>query len=125
MIFKLIEFHLFIIFSDTVQTCLNCTAVINFQDTKGNAAIHYALESEDTDILKSLIQNGADINLKGKHDNTPLMVAVYKQNFSAMKLLLDYEADVKLVDKDGNTFFDILLEIRNSDLVETIARHHR
>ncbi len=48
------------------------------------------------DILKLLLEFGADPNQRGINDYTPLRMAVAENQLSAMKLLLEAGADPRL-----------------------------
>jgi len=55
------------------------------------------------EIVKFLIQNGADVNAEDKYGFTPLMYAASQYNPAVVKLLLDNNADVNAQNKDKKT----------------------
>ena len=80
-------------------------ADVSLPDYDGRTALHFAVGSSDNscEILRCLIENGADIN-KGRNDNqTPLMVAAEKGHVSVATFLIERGADVDLQDENGNT----------------------
>ena len=47
----------------------------------------------NADIIRILLDNGADINFKDKGSKTSLIYAVQEQNAEAVKILLKYKAN--------------------------------
>ncbi len=58
-----------------VRTCINHKADIHFTTQSGNTAVHYATFMQHNDILKILIEAGANINQQNNAGQTPVMVA--------------------------------------------------
>lgn len=56
-------------------------------------ALHYAVKSGDIDVVKMLLDYGADINATDFNNTTPLYYAVNNINSSMVKILLEYGAD--------------------------------
>ena len=76
-----------------------------YTDKSGRTALHFAAGSSDNscEILRCLIENGADID-KGRNDNqTPLMIAAQKGHVSVATFLIEHGANVDLQDENGNT----------------------
>ncbi|MBC8142792.1 MAG: ankyrin repeat domain-containing protein [Armatimonadetes bacterium] len=59
-----------------------------------------AIESQNTDLVRRLLDAGADPNLVGEINRTPLLVAAYRGNADTVRLLLDSGA--KIVPGDAN-----------------------
>ena len=66
-------------------------------------ALHFAAGSSDNsgEILRCLIENGADVNGVNKRKHTPLMIAAKMGRINALTLLIKHGADVDLQDSDG------------------------
>lgn len=70
----------------------------------GWSALHWAAYMDRPDVIKLLIENGADVNIRdGINNVTPLFWAVRKGRLDAAKLLIDKGADVKIKMKEGQT----------------------
>jgi len=71
----------------------------NYGDHAGFPSLIAALSSdrrERHDIVKLLLENGADVRQRGVNDWTPLHYAVVGRDIEAVKLLLAYGADPTL-----------------------------
>eukprot|EP00899_Mesostigma_viride_P010683 jgi/Mesvir1/19616/Mv09910-RA.2 len=67
----------------------------------GMAALHLACSQSDVEMIKLLIEGGADLNSKDKMGMTPLHRST--ADAKAMKLLVDGGADLNIEDQDGKT----------------------
>nr|XP_006010864.2 PREDICTED: transient receptor potential cation channel subfamily V member 3 [Latimeria chalumnae] len=91
---------------------------------KGQTALHIAIERRHEDIVKLLIQKGADVNVKANGEffrnketgfyfgETPLALAVCTKQKSIVDLLLDHEEiNLKETDQWGNTVLHALVSM--------------
>ena len=62
-----------------------------------------AAASGQLDVLRSLIENGADINASTTDNCTPLMIAIEKGNINVATFLIEHGANVDLKDDRGDT----------------------
>ena len=60
-------------------------------------------EQDYTEIVRLLLQRGADINAQDEFGRSALMIAADAGYLETVKLLLDWEANVHLKDTRGNT----------------------
>jgi ankyrin repeat protein len=83
---------------------------INARDDKGKTALHYANPYYDYEMIKLLLEAGADPNVVPEDDCSFLMQAIAANNFSndgggktldVIKLLVKYKADVNFTCKNG------------------------
>ena len=85
---------------------LNKGADINFRDENGNTALFYGAVQGDEDILKILIEYGADINIKNNYGMDPLFYCLFysssNNKVKTMKKLIEYGADVNSKYDNGN-----------------------
>lgn len=78
----------------------------NLKDEKGLSFLHYAILSEDKNIINYLTEKfNIDINTKDSLGNTPLHYAVRKKNIEAINVLLSNNADPNQVNHSKLTPF--------------------
>jgi ankyrin repeat protein len=90
-----------------------------------DTALHSAIAFKNTEVVKLLLDRGANANLKVSligADWTPLHLAMYGEFFEIAKLLLDHGADPDIRDDDGKTPFDIAMKVRKQIDDETEQR---
>ena len=76
---------------------------VNAQDEEGKTALILASDRGYTEIVKLLLEAGANVNLQDSHGNTALMWASSKGHIEVVRLLLESGAKVDLQNKDGAT----------------------
>ena len=90
--------------------------------------LHYACREGHIEIVKFLIENGADVNIKNHYSTIyPLFDAItgtnnQKNNFLIIQLLIDNRADVKKTDSFGNTLLYHAIEQENITLIELLIQ---
>lgn len=67
---------------------------INSQDKNGNTPLINAINNENIEVVKNLLQKGASVNLPNTEGQTPLHIACSNENNEIIALLLDNCADV-------------------------------
>ena len=83
--------------------------LVSFRDLFGLPLLRTTTEAGQVEVVKLLLEYGADVNDRGEDGNTPLHRATKlhkatKQCYlEIVKLLLEYGADVNARNKDGNT----------------------
>lgn len=60
---------------------------VNFQDTEGKTALHYAAEKGYRDLIATLLSEKADTTIQDKNGKTPLMLAQESEQILAESLL--------------------------------------
>ena len=73
------------------------------ESDSGFTALHYAAAFKSTDIVNTLIENGADPNLQANDGYTPLHNAVRIGSPEVIEALLDGGAEVDVPDNEGRT----------------------
>lgn len=87
-----------------VQHLLNEGEPVDARDPKyGATALIYAAQEGHTDVVKLMLDKGADVNAKSKIDQTALMQAAYYKRYDTVKLLLQRGA--KLDDQHRDSVF--------------------
>ena len=71
----------------------------------GGYPINHAMNYNRNEIVRYLVERGADVNAKQDGHYTPLMSAAEGGNADMVALLLQHGADINATDKHGNTAF--------------------
>ena len=71
---------------------------VNKRYSKGNTALHIASKFNSVDVIKELIQNGADKESRNDDNCTPLIVAVYSCKEESSILLIQEGCDINATD---------------------------
>lgn len=73
-------------------------------DSNGKTPLHHVLNHEDAeDLVKLLLELGADIDARDKQGKTSFLTAIEKRLFEIAFVLLRYEADANIPDVDNNS----------------------
>lgn len=73
------------------------------RDANGNTPLFYASQKGARDIVKVLIENGADVSLANNQSMTPLHAASKTGNKEIITILTKAGADINTTDKEGKT----------------------
>lgn len=87
-----------------VKTLLQSGVPVNSKDARGQTALYYAIQSKNVELVRYLVQQGADINAKSSTD-APLTLAMDRALGDpqvALELIND-GADVNIKDANGDT----------------------
>ena len=68
--------------------------LINTKDANGRTLIHWACRGVHFEVIKYLVENGANVNAKDNNMNTPLISISSRGHIEAAKFLLDNGADI-------------------------------
>lgn len=78
----------------------------NLPDGSGRRALNEAAAGGNLEIIRMLLDAGAQINEKDANGNTPLIAAVMFGKLESIKLLIEKGADPNLPDNRGNSALD-------------------
>lgn len=84
------------------ETCFSDFDV-NFSDSNGFTALHYAARYGLDELCNILILNKANVNCSNKKNQTPLHLASLNNKTIVLRLLLDNGANINAIDMSGNT----------------------
>jgi len=116
-----------------VVQCLSDKIDVNSVDANGATSLLLATENNREQVVKVLIEKGANINASNKVDgNTPLHIAVMNSELAIIKKLVQNGAllDVKnnknetaftIKDKDGNTIFNQVAATNDIELTQQLV----
>ena len=102
----------------TVDRMLREGMPVDVSNMIGDTALQNATAFNRTDVIKRLVDEGADVNRQTRYGkDTPLHYAARKNNTEAVRLLLDNGADINLKNDDNKTPLD---EARKGSEVESL-----
>ncbi len=93
----------------------------NLKDRQGRTAIWGAVET-NAELVRYLVDNGADINIRDQINSTPLLWAAGFGRPDTVALLLERDADVKAVDDNGWTALIWAAGLGQPQTVETLVK---
>ena len=107
----------------SVVNCLlqNGANVVLTSDN-GWTALHFVVDgfNDSSEILRSLLNNGADVNARSVDNETPLMVASQSSDVETVTLLIEQGAYVDLQDEKYNTALHNAVSSNTEEIVGTL-----
>ena len=79
-----------------------------------------AVNGHNLEIMKLLIEHGADVNEKDNSNTTIIMNAVNENFVEGVKLLLEHNADISPVDDLNQTVFTIAEEFDEKEIIDLL-----
>jgi ankyrin repeat protein len=88
-------------------------------DTR-STAVHTAILFGKYDILKLLIENGADINAKDNQGNSPIHGAIENNEIHILRLLIEKGADINAKNNLGQSPLHLAVELDNFNCAQVL-----
>lgn len=113
--------------TSVMKLLLDAGGGINLADFFGRTALHYAVMIEDTeamgvDMVKFLLQRGADPNIRDDEGETVVYTAVdHHVKPEIIKLLLEYDGDPRIANNEGCTPLILALQWGGDSGAATVA----
>ena len=89
----------------------------------GAQPIHVASRDGFLDIVKLLVENGANINETNCVGRTPIYVASMRGNFEIVQFLVENKCNVNAKDKDGINATNLAKIIERKDIYDYLVEH--
>jgi ankyrin repeat protein len=92
----------------------------------GEAALHIAVETQNSEIIELLLAAGASVNVRNQYSRTPLFIAINRGDLALVERLIKAGADVNAKEKlEGGTPFLASVSNRksNHDIMRLLAKH--
>lgn len=97
--------------------------MLNIQDIRGNTALHYAAEYENTYILIKLLDNNSNINITNNKRQTPIYLSIKINNVDGVFQLLIRRANIKIKDIYGHLpLDDAIQQVLLTNAAKKLAR---
>jgi len=93
------------------------------KDKNGRTALHEAVENNDENKVKELIENVTNVNAQNNDGWTPLHIATEKGHTAVVQLLIDNGADVNIQYKYGSSPLHVAAEKGNIEVVKFLIEH--
>ncbi|CAL1299938.1 unnamed protein product [Larinioides sclopetarius] len=104
-----------------IHELLVAGAKSNASNLLEKSALHYAvMYSDDIEVLRELVEHGADVHLEDSEDNSPLHLAVQNNKKSFVEALIQYGADVDLENSKDETPLIIAVKNGNLEIVKVL-----
>lgn len=96
---------------------------VNYRQTGGWSALHYAAHSGHEDIARALSAKGANVNGKLESGWTALMLAIRNGHSGISRILIDSGADIGVTTKDGLTALALAASYDQREMVQVLLDH--
>eukprot|EP00116_Pleurobrachia_bachei_P008454 sb/3468716/ len=90
---------------------------INVPDVSGMSPLMRACSMSRYDIVKKLLECGADVNFGNSANKTSAMLACLTGNLEIIKLLVAHKANLRLRDRSGATCLHYAIDSANTELI--------
>lgn len=100
---------------------------VNTLSVDGQSPLHIAVQTNDYNNVKYLLENEADPNLVDDFGDTPIMAYAYQDVYvetEIIQLLLDYGADPTIEDVEGNTVLDYAYLFDDQEVIEILQSYN-
>lgn len=84
-------------------------------DDQGNSLLHFMVKGQDLNVVRTLLELGANSDASNRQGVTPLHLAVDLLDHEVVKELLEYGADPNVANQYGTTPFMMAVQ-RGNDL---------
>lgn len=103
-----------------VRALVQQKADVNAKAPDGSTALHWAVESDDPEIVDVLLKAGADVKGKDRFGFTPLYFAISNNNLEMVRQLLKSGADANETDSAGDTLLMLAARQGNPDILSAL-----
>ncbi|ANB50636.1 hypothetical protein [Powai lake megavirus] len=120
--------HLAVLKKDITITKLiiNHIKNINSRTIQGSSALHFACSFQIFEIVKILLENGADQNIiELEYDFQPIFYSVIQNDVEISKILIDYGADPNYQDYLGNTIIHYCIMDDHIEILDYIMTKYK
>jgi ankyrin repeat protein len=93
----------------------------NQKDWTGRSLLHYAIDTDNEDIIKKLIKAGASLEYSGYFDKSPLMYAVDYDHYISAQVLINEKANLNFKNKYGETPLSIAIKKGSLPMVKLLV----
>ncbi|KAL6972114.1 hypothetical protein U1Q18_031800 [Sarracenia purpurea var. burkii] len=92
---------------ENLLKCIEAGVPVSLKDSKGQTALHWAVDRGHLNIIELLVAKNADVNAKDNKGQGPLHYAAVCDREAIAKFLVKQNARTDMKDNDGNTPYDL------------------
>lgn len=108
--------------NDLAMELINKCASVNIYDSTSNA-LFTAIQKQKPDIVRLLIQKGADVNKVGGFGIKPIYRAAEFNSLEIVKLLVENGADIQTAKENGWTPLIIAIQEKQYEIAKYLIEH--
>uniref|UniRef100_A0AAQ5ZMQ4 Ankyrin 3a n=1 Tax=Amphiprion ocellaris TaxID=80972 RepID=A0AAQ5ZMQ4_AMPOC len=90
---------------------------------KGNTALHISSLAGQTEVVKELVNNGANVNAQSQNGFTPLYMAAQENHLEVVRFLLENSASQSMATEDGFTPLAVALQQGHDQVVSLLLEN--
>ena len=103
------------------QSALETSGVESSLDRKGSSALHLAAVEGHLNLVKFLVEQGAEVEVTNNDGFTPLHAAAAKGYMEIVKFLVEQGAGIEVTSNDGSTPLHMAAENDHIEIVEFLV----
>ncbi|XP_059174816.1 ankyrin repeat and KH domain-containing protein 1-like [Physella acuta] len=112
-------------FTERVKLLIKYGANVNFKDHNGKTPLMKASKISDTqDVLRALLQAGADVNQQNNKGESALHYAAVCESTDNAKILLEFKSDINLQNNMGMTPLFYSLPRGHKDMIDFLIENN-
>ena len=96
---------------------------VNSRNQYSRTPLHFAVENENVEIVKLLIDAGSDVNSKAVNSITPMFSAVASGNLEIAELLIEKGADLNARNLQNDTLLHLSIKQGNQEMLELLVKN--
>lgn len=108
---------------EVVSIIHNQKNIVNQKNSKGYSPLLLAAYYDNLDILKKLLDAGANVNDRESAGNTSLIAATLKGYKSVVQELLNFNADPNIQNYSGETALFYACSFNHEDIAKLLLKH--
>ncbi|XP_057334445.1 uncharacterized protein LOC130673443 [Microplitis mediator] len=106
-----------------IRVLLNKGADVNMPMNDGRTALHLAVQTDNEEIVNTLLEYNPKVNVSDAKGITPLHLAAQTENSKIVDSLLNKNADITAVDIKGMTALHFAAEVGHLDIIKNLLKY--
>ena len=97
-------------------------SIIDIRDRNSNIPLHYAINNNNLNAVKILLEYGSNPNTIDKNGNNSLHLAVYSRSKDICEVVLKYNPNINSKTNIGETALHIACNLQNMEIIKLLLR---